>query len=113
MKKIFLIDWQKDGNSELELFLKEKFELLIEYYDGANAYKNILQFMPDLIVINYSKMPSHTRATIQAIQSNSKIKDISIYLIDGKEIDIHKAKLLKINFINTTKKDFISQLIDV
>jgi hypothetical protein len=64
-----------------------------EYKDGAEAYRKISHFMPDLILVNYAVKPSHGRLTIESVKKRKKTALPSLYiLLMGPMPDNEKVK---------------------
>ncbi len=69
--KIFVIDFSKAG-SLVEMCKRTGNLVECEQKDGALAYSKTREFMPDLIVVNYSEKPSHGRITAQKIHQSKR-----------------------------------------
>ena len=80
--KVFVIDFSKD-NSLIEICRRNNNVVEYEQKDGAMAYSKTREFMPDIIVVNYSEKPSHGRITSQKINQRKMTSHIPIYFIDG------------------------------
>ena len=90
--KIFVIDFSAD-KTLIELCMSAENELEYEQHDGALAYAKTREFMPDIIVVNYAKKPSHGRMTAMKINERKMTSHIPIYFVGGKEKDNEKVKL--------------------
>ncbi len=89
--KVFVIDFSKD-NSLIEICRRNNNVVEYEQKDGAMAYSKTREFMPDIIVVNYSEKPSHGRITSQKINQRKMTSHIPIYFIDGSNTEDEKIK---------------------
>jgi len=89
--KIFVIDFSND-TSLIEICSTNDNEVQFEQKDGAKAYSKSREFMPELIVVNYSEKPSHGRITAIKINQRKMTSHIPIYFVDGNEKENEKIK---------------------
>ncbi len=89
--KIFVIDFSKD-NSLIEICSGNNNIVEYEKKDGALAYSKSREFMPEIIVVNYSEKPSHGRITAMKINERKITSKIPIYFVGGTESENEKIK---------------------
>src|SRR5689334_16749993 len=93
--KLFIIDWaQEDRSTLVDACIMAGHEVQHEYKDGAEAYRKIAAFMPDMIFVNYAVKPSHRRLTIKTVKKRKKTTLIPVYFIDGAVSENEKVKSL-------------------
>lgn len=90
--KIYIIDFS--GTNTIKEIISNDVEIFTEMKDGGNAYKEIGEIMPDIILINYKHKPKHGIKTAQAIKQRKKTAYIPIYFIDGEQEEIAKIEKL-------------------
>ncbi|MBX2945775.1 MAG: hypothetical protein KF725_08065 [Cyclobacteriaceae bacterium] len=84
--KVFIIDFSTD--TEIEKRISNDIEIHRESIDGGRAYKSISEIMPDLILVNYNKKPSHGLQTAISVRQRKKTSEIPIIFINnGKKYD--------------------------
>jgi response regulator RpfG family c-di-GMP phosphodiesterase len=106
--KIFVIDFATTNNISEKL--ATKFLVFTEKKNGRNAYVQIAEIMPDIIVVNFNDKPSHGKQTAEAIKKRKKTSLIPIYFIDGKEKDIEKVRSIGPTTTLTEFENFITNI---
>jgi hypothetical protein len=64
----------------------------VESEDGARGGKKVLQSLPDVVVFDLAKRPSHSRETADGIRSYKVGRGIPMVFVDGSQEDIRKTK---------------------
>ena len=105
------MDWNRENRSVYEDMIDQtKYSIDAEYKDGANATKEIRKDIPDVIIINYSNLTSHSRRAAKFLKEYPKTKNIPMIFVDGSDEDIEKLKMMEIDYILTTKSELLSLL---
>jgi chemotaxis response regulator CheB len=96
--KIYIVDFS--DSTSISDNLIGRFEVYEEKKDGGNAYKQVGEILPDIILINYEIKPSHGLQTAQSIKERKRTSNIPIYFV-GKEVNANQ-KLKHIGQLITT-----------
>jgi CheY-like chemotaxis protein len=86
MPSLFLIQWSKEAARQRAAELREEgWTVAVESEDGGRAYKKIRQNPPDVIVIDLSEKPSHSREVALALHDVKASRDIPVVFIEGSD----------------------------
>jgi hypothetical protein len=64
----------------------------VESEDGARGGKKVLQSLPEVVVFDLAKRPSHSRETANGIHSYKAGRAVPMVFVDGSQEDIKKTK---------------------
>jgi DNA-binding response OmpR family regulator len=109
MKNVFVIDWNSEGQSELEKFLTANgYSVETEFKDSGLASKKIRKSQPSLIIINYDKLPSHGRQMAKHLQEHHKTDYIPVLFVGGTPEDVDKLRLMELDRNRTDMNNLIT-----
>lgn len=94
-KRVFIFHFNESEALELASRVRALgIEVDYEYLNGAHGCKRVAAMQPDLIVISQSRLPSHGRASADAIVSGKKTRHIPLLFVGGNPEAVEKAKSL-------------------
>jgi CheY-like chemotaxis protein len=92
-RRLFLFEWDRALARERTKDLRSAGWIVqAECEDGARGGKKVLQSLPDVVVFDLAKRPSHSRETANGIRSYKAGRAIPIVFVDGSQEDIKKTK---------------------
>jgi chemotaxis response regulator CheB len=103
--KIFIIDFS--NSTSISDNLVGRFDIFEEKKDGGDAYKQVAQILPDVILINYKDKPSHGRQTALSIKERKTTSNIPIYFVGGEVTDIEKVKHIGKSITTSEIEDYL------
>ena len=81
MKKILIIEDDKNLSQVLQIFLRLKGYIVDTAFDGVEALNKIEKFLPDLILLDINLPKFSGFEVIKKIKKNEKLKHIPIIMI--------------------------------
>ena len=106
MKKILIVDDEKEALAILERKLKEADYLISAVASGKEAIEVSKLFKPDLILLDIA-MPDIDGYTVaSALRQDKLLKDVPIIFVTGKELELKgiKERLLEIGICDYITK---------
>lgn len=81
--KIFLVDWDSSAASErADALRREGFQVIVETENGGRAYRHIRTSVPDAVVIDLRKRPTHGREVGSALRELRATREVPIVCIE-------------------------------
>lgn len=81
--KIFLVDWDASAASErAEALRRDGWHVEVETENGGRAYRHIRTSVPDAVVIDLRKRPSHGREVGSALRELRATREVPIVCIE-------------------------------
>jgi CheY-like chemotaxis protein len=96
LKNVRLVHWDEDEGLERQKQLEALgFDAAYEYDDGLMLVtKTIKSTLPDAVIIDLSRIPSHGRAVAQSIREAKYSRHIPIVFVDGEPEKVERTKQL-------------------
>lgn len=83
-RKLFLFEWDSDtAAARAELLRADGWEVETESEDSDRGVKRIVEWAPDVVVLDLFCRASHSRGAAAALQSRSVTRDIPLVFVDG------------------------------
>jgi CheY-like chemotaxis protein len=103
VKTVRLVHWNEDEGLERRKQLEALgFEALFDFGDGLFVIRQIKSTLPDAVVIDLSRMPSHGREVAHSLRNTKYSRHIPIVFVDGEPEKVKKTKQLIPDAIYTT-----------
>lgn len=104
MKRVRLIHWDDDQGLERQKLLEALgFDAA---YDGSDGLQPVLReiraSLPDAIVIDLSRLPSHGREVAQSLRSAKYSRHVPIVFVDGEPEKVERTRQLIPDAVYTT-----------
>ena len=91
--RLFLFHWDKNTAADrAEQLRADGWKVEVESEDGARGGGKVLKDPPDVIVMDLSRKPSHSRETANGLRGYDAGRNLPIVFVDGEEMDIEKTK---------------------
>lgn len=95
MKTVRLVHWNEDEGLERHQQLEALgFDAAFDFGDGLFVIRLIKSTLPDAVVIDLSRIPSHGRDIANSIRSAKYSRHIPIVFVDGEPEKVKKTKQL-------------------
>lgn len=92
-ERLFLIHWHEAEAEALAAGLREQgWTVELEARDGRRAYQAIRERPPAAVVIYLTRLPSHGRATAEALRSLRATREIPINFVGGGGEALQKTR---------------------
>jgi len=103
VKTVRLVHWNEDEGLERQKQLEAfGFDAAFDVGDGAFAMRQIRARLPDAVVIDLSRMPSHGREVAQRLRSAKGTRHVAIVFVDGEPEKVARTKQLFPDAVYTT-----------
>ena len=106
--KVFLVDWDLESAARRATALRRAgFAVEVESENGGRAYRTIRTSMPDAVVIDLRRRPSHRREVGSALRELRATRSVPILCIeDGVEArEVTRAKIADVRFASDADRD--------
>jgi DNA-binding NarL/FixJ family response regulator len=91
--KLFLFQWDDESAGERAAELTAAgWQVKTETEEGERGFKNCNAFVPDIVVFDLAKKPSHSREVARALRQSKPFRETPLLFVDGSEEDVAKAK---------------------
>jgi CheY-like chemotaxis protein len=95
VKRVRLVHWDEDEGLERQKQLGAfGFDAAFNFGDGAFAMRQIRASLPDAVVIDLSRMPSHGREVAQGLRSAKVTRHVPIVFVGGEPEKVARTKQL-------------------
>ena len=95
MKTVRLIHWNEDEGLERQKLLEALgFDAMFDFGDGLFAVRLIHASVPDAVVIDLSRLPSHGREVAHGLRTRKPTRHLPIVFVDGEAEKVEKTRLL-------------------
>ena len=95
MKTVRLIHWNEDEGLERQQQLEAfGFDAAFDVGDGVFQMRQIRADLPDAVVIDLSRMPSHGREVAQGLRSAKTTRHLPIVFVDGEREKVARTQQL-------------------
>ena len=95
MKTVRLVHWNEDEGLERQKQLEAfGFDAVFDFGDGVFAMRQIRASLPDAVVIDLSRMPSHGREVAQGLRGAKGTRHVPIVFVDGEPEKVARTKQL-------------------
>jgi CheY-like chemotaxis protein len=95
VKTVRLIHWNEDEGLERQKLLEALgFEAAFDFGDGVFAVRLIQSSVPDAVVIDLSRLPSHGREVAHGLRTRKPTRHLPIVFVDGEAEKVKRTKLL-------------------
>jgi CheY-like chemotaxis protein len=85
-RNAFIVSWDEDDAIALASMLSEAgWIVALEHSDGNRAWKRIKEGRPDLVVLDFSRRPSHSRELLRAMGQRKHTSSIPVVKVGGDE----------------------------
>jgi CheY-like chemotaxis protein len=92
MKKLILFEWDAERAARRAGMLRKAgWTVEVESENGRRGGGKVLNEKPDVVLLDLSRKPSHSRATAEGIRAYKAGKGIPLVFIDGSEEDKRKT----------------------
>lgn len=89
--KLFLFQWDDAGAQVRAKELREVgWDVIVESEDGAQGCKAVRASLPDVVVMDLARRPSHSRETVESLRELKATRPI--VFVDGMEEVLVKTK---------------------
>lgn len=103
MKTVRLVHWNEDEGLERQQQLEAfGFDAAFDFGDGVFAMRQIRASLPDAVVIDLSRMPSHGREVAHGLRSAKSTRHVPIVFVDGEPEKVARTKQLLPDAVYTT-----------
>jgi len=95
MKTVRLIHWDEDEGLERQKLLEALgFDAAFDFGDGLFAVRLMQASVPDAVVIDLSRLPSHGREVAHGLRTRKPTRHLPIVFVDGEAEKVKKTRLL-------------------
>jgi CheY-like chemotaxis protein len=103
VKTVRLVHWNEDEGLERQQQLEAfGFDAAFDFGDGVFAMRQIRASLPDAVVIDLSRMPSHGREVAQGLRTARGTRHVPIVFVDGEPEKVARTKKLFPDAVHTT-----------
>ena len=103
MQTVRLVHWNEDEGLERQKQLEAfGFDAAFDFGDGVFAMRQIRASLPDAVVIDLSRMPSHGREVAHGLRSAKGTRHVPIVFVDGEPEKVARTKRLFPDAVYTT-----------
>jgi len=103
VKTVRLVHWNEDEGlrrqKQLEAF---GYDAAFDFGDGVLAMRQIRASLPDAVVIDLSRLPSHGREVAHGLRSAKGTRHVPIVFVDGEPEKVARTKQLLPDAVYTT-----------
>ena len=93
MKRIRLVHWNQDEGLERRQQLEALgFEVAFDFGDGLFVSRQIKASLPDAVLIDLSRIPSHGREVAQSLRTTKAARHVPIVFVDGEPEKVEKTR---------------------
>jgi DNA-binding NtrC family response regulator len=83
---VFVVAWDEDAALDLAERLSEAgWMVALEHTDGGRAWKRIKEGRPDVVVVDMTRRPSHSRELLRAMGQRKYTQTIPVVRIGGDD----------------------------
>jgi CheY-like chemotaxis protein len=95
VKTVRLIHWNEDEGLERQQQLEAfGFDAQFDFSDGLTSVRLMQSSMPDAVVIDLSRMPSHGREVAHGLRTRKTTRHLPIVFVDGEPEKVKRTKQL-------------------
>jgi hypothetical protein len=95
VKTVRLVHWNEDEGLERRQLLEALgFDAVFDFGDGLFVIRQIKSTLPDAVVIDLSRIPSHGRDIAQSLRNTKYSRHIPIVFVDGEPEKVKKTRQL-------------------
>ena len=111
--KVFLVQWDATSAAErADTLRREGWKVDVECENGGRAYRHIRTSVPDVVVLDLGKKPSHGREVGSALRAIRATRDIPIVCIEEGD-EAREQTRLRIEGVRfSTDGDLPYELVD-
>jgi CheY-like chemotaxis protein len=85
-RNAFVVSWDEDDAIALASMLSEAgWIVALEHSDGNRAWKRIKEGRPDIVVVDFSRRPSHSRELLRAMGQRKHTSAIPVVKVGGDD----------------------------
>lgn len=106
MKRILVVEDNRDNMDLVEAFLEDNYELL-KAFDGKEGYEKAIEEKPDLILLDISLPEMDGTEVIQKIRENSMICKTPVIALTAHAMLGDKEKFLEYGFDDYMSKPIV------
>jgi len=82
--RVFLVQWDRAAAQECTRQLEvDGWQVAVESEDGGRAYQRIRAELPDVVVVDLSRKPSHGREVARSLRQVRATRDLPIVFVGG------------------------------
>src|SRR3954452_19592259 len=86
VRNVFVVSWDEDDAIHLASTLSEAgWIVALEHSDGNRAWKRIKEGRPDIVVLDFSRRPSHSRELLRAMRQRKHTSSIPVVQLGGDD----------------------------
>lgn len=106
--KLFLVEWDADAAaSHADALRRDGWQVHVESENGGRAYRHIRTSVPDAVVIDLRRKPSHGREVGSALRELRATKSVPIVCIEDDE-DAREQTRARIAGVSFSSDDSLS-----
>lgn len=91
--RVFLIQWDTASAAVRAAQLRAAgWEVETESEDGGRAYAGVRVNLPDVVVVDLARKPSHGRITAAALRGAKQFRELAIIFVDGEGEQLAKTR---------------------
>ncbi len=106
--KLFLVDWDADAAaSHADALRRDGWQVHVESENGGRAYRHIRTSVPDAVVIDLRRKPSHGREVGSALRELRATRMVPIVCIEDDE-DAREQTRARIAGVSFSSDDALS-----
>ena len=95
MKAVRLVHWNEDEGLERQKQLEALgFDVAFDFGDGLFVSRQIRASVPDAIVIDLSRIPSHGREVAHSVRGRKSTRHVPLVFVDGEPEKVERTKQL-------------------
>jgi DNA-binding response OmpR family regulator len=109
--KLFLVDWDADAAaSHADALRRDGWQVHVESENGGRAYRHIRTSVPDAVVIDLRRRPSHGREVGSALRELRATRSVPIVCIEDGE-DAREQTRARIAGVSFSSHDALSYVL--
>lgn len=106
--KLFLVDWDADAAAHhADALRRDGWQVHVESENGGRAYRHIRTSVPDAVVIDLRRKPSHGREVGSALRELRATRSVPIVCIEDDE-DAREQTRARINDVRFSSDESLS-----
>src|SRR3954470_6755100 len=83
---VFVVAWDEDAAIDIAARLSEAgWVVALEHADGGRAWKRIKEGRPDVVVVDMTRRPSHSKELLRAMGQRKYTQSIPVVKIGGDD----------------------------